>query len=101
MQTTPVENYSSHVDHTETHIILKTDNEEEAQSYLLYAPYIKASYEEKQHLILNIDAAELNVGQISGAFYPVIIGIWKGEQVRMIFTDYEWDSSHQLIPEQL
>lgn len=86
---TPAEDYSPLVDPAKTHIVLKTDDLGRAQAYSQYAPYIKALYEDKTSLFRDIDAAELEVGVISGRFYPVAVGTLSNESVPMIFTTFE------------
>ena len=71
-------------------IIVKTANREEAESYFLYSPFIKDFYTDLSALCRDIDRAEGEKGKMEGRFYPVVEGTIQGENVKMVYTDYQW-----------
>jgi hypothetical protein len=69
-------------------IVIKTSDQEAANSYFSYHGFIKASYADLSSLCKDIDRAEREMGQIKGSFYPVVQGIIADKSVKMIYTNY-------------
>lgn len=69
-------------------IIVKTSDQEAADSYFSYRAFLKASYTDLSSLCKDIDRAEWDMGQIEGQFYPMAEGIIEGQSVKMIYTNY-------------
>jgi hypothetical protein len=69
-------------------IVVKTSNQEAADTYFSYHDFLRASYSDLSSLCSDIYCAERELGRIEGRFYPVAEGIIEDQSVKMVYTDY-------------